>query len=197
MLVEFSSDISMFCLKGRTAAPNGWAAQEGSSSNKNFGVSGMQFCLDHKMLQGFFNSSSIKLRLYGSDDKLPILRRAKTCSGFVLSTNKRWGGSWVSFLCPVIFLNCVQTLLQWPFFKLSLIQLPQDLLLLGFPTQKQNPFREKSTCILLWIEYMSIVIIWSLSILDLFETTETGTITPQKASLIKPIILLEFHDWDP
>ena len=32
---------------------------------------------------------------------------------------------------------------------------------------------------------------------ELFETTETGTITPQKASLIKPIILLEFHDWDP
>ena len=27
---------------------------------------------------------------------------------------------------------------------------PQDLLLLGFPTQKQNPFREKSTCTLLW-----------------------------------------------
>ena len=125
------------------------------------------------MLQGFFNSSSIKLRLYGSDDKLPILRRAKTCSGFVLSTNKRWGGLWVSFLCPVIFLNCVQTLLQWPFFKLSFIQLPQDLLLLGFPTQKQNPFREKSTCILLWIlEYMSIVKIWSVSMLELFETTE-------------------------
>ena len=193
----------MFCLKGRTTAPNGWAAQEGSSSNKNFGVSGMQFCLDHKMLQGFFNSSSIKLRLYGSDDKLPILRRAKTCSGFVLSTNKRWGESWVKdliFVCVPLFLwlNCIQTLLQWPFFKLSLIQLPQDLLLLGFPTQKQNPFREKSTCILLWIrEHMSIVKIWSVSMLELFETTETGTITPQKASLIKPIILLEFHDWDP
>ena len=94
MIVENSTSILSsrhlhVCWKGRTTAPNGCAAQEGSSSNKNFGVSGMQFCLDHKMLQGFFNSSSIKLRLYGSDDKLPILRRAKTCSGFVLSTNKR------------------------------------------------------------------------------------------------------------
>ena len=33
--------------------------------------------------------------------------------------------------------------------------------------------------------------------LKLFKTTKTGTITPQKASLIQPIILLEFQDWDP
>ena len=56
----YQADISMFCLKGRTTAPIGWAAQEGSSSNKNFGVSGIQFCSDHVMLQDLLISPTLK-----------------------------------------------------------------------------------------------------------------------------------------